>query len=624
VTQTQWTARDRVAPLRAFLRMEAAGAGLLLLSIATALVWANLGPDSYEGLWRTELSLRLGDHDVAMDLREWVNSGLMTLFFLVVGLEARREVDLGELRDRKRFVLPLVAGLLGMALPVAIFLAVNRGTEAASGWGVAMSTDTALALGFLSLLRTGVSERMRVFLLTVFVVDDLVALLVIAVFYSDALDPTAIGAAVLAFAVFVGIIRLGVDQPLVYALVAVAVWAALLQSGVDPVVAGLVIGLAASAYSPSRDTLETASRLFRRFREEPTAELARTASVSLTGALSPNARLQRFYVPWTVYLIVPLFGLANAGFPLGGGFLADAVTSRITLGIVAGYVVGKPVAVVGGTWLVTRLSGGTIRAPLGWAAVAGSGTIAGTGFTVSLLIATLAFSGRDLAEAKVGVLAAGALSVLVTAVVFRLTRRLPHAARARALVGRAEQIVDLAVAVDPERDHVRGNPDARVTLVEYGDFECPNCGEAEPATRAELADDQDLRFVWRHLPLTDVHPRAQLAAEASEAAARQGRFWEMHDLLLERQDALTPRDLASYAAELGLDVEQFHRDLVTHAHADRIVRDVDSADLSSVSGTPTFFVNGLRHYGAYDLASLRSAIKLARARVFLEGSPEQA
>ena len=313
-------------------------------------------------------------------------------------------------------------------------------------------------------------------------------------------------------------------------------------------------------------------------------------------------------------MIVPLFALANAGFVIDSAFLERAAQSPVTWGIVLGYVVGKPVGIVTGTWLVTRLSAGRIRSPLGWAALAGSGTIAGTGFTVSLLIATLAFRGDVLAEAKAGVLVAAAVSVLLTAGVFRLTRRMPPERRVRALLGRAEQLVDLAVPVDPERDHIRGSLEGRVTLVEYGDFECPHCGEAEAAARAELAEDSDLRFVWRHLPLTDVHPRAQLAAEASEAAAAQGAFWEMHDLLLDRQDHLTAQDLVRYAEELGLDAERFHHELKRHCHAARVDQDLDSADQSGVSGTPTFFVNGRRHHGAYDLASLRHAVKVARAR----------
>jgi protein-disulfide isomerase len=178
-------------------------------------------------------------------------------------------------------------------------------------------------------------------------------------------------------------------------------------------------------------------------------------------------------------------------------------------------------------------------------------------------------------------------------------------------------LIDLAVPVDPEHDHIRGPSVSPVTLVEYGDLECPFCGQAEPVIRELLAGFGELRYVWRHLPLTDVHPRAQLAAEATEAAAAQGRFWEMHDLLFEHQDALRPQDLTSYAEELGLDVDRFREDLRRHTWAPRVAEDVDSADLSNVSGTPTFFINGLRHQGAYDIVSLRAAVHLAKARAAL-------
>ncbi len=213
-----------------------------------------------------------------------------------------------------------------------------------------------------------------------------------------------------------------------------------------------------------------------------------------------------------------------------------------------------------------------------------------------------------------GVLAAALCAAILTSAVFQLTGLLPKKARARALYGTSEVIVDLAAPVDPDRDHIRGPTSAPVTVVEYGDFECPYCGRAEPAVRELLADFGDVRYVWRHLPLTDVHQHAQLAAEASEAAAAQGSFWEMHDLLLDHQDALKPGDLMRYAGQIGLDAEQFARDLRKHNGRGRVAEDVDSADLSSVSGTPTFFINGQRHYGAYDITALSAAVKAARVR----------
>jgi protein-disulfide isomerase len=401
---------------------------------------------------------------------------------------------------------------------------------------------------------------------------------------------------------------------LVYFVLGSAVWVAFYEAGVDPVVAGLMGGVIALAYPAQRTDLERASDIFRLFREQPTGELSRTARSALRSAVSPNERLQSLWHPWTSYAIVPLFALANAGVHLSAGFLSTAYSSPVTLGIIAGYVLGKPIGIVGASWLATKISRGRLRPPVGWASVAAGGTIAGIGFTVSILIADLAFQGVELDEAKVGTLSAALFAATITWVVVLLTKRLPRRKRIRALLGTPDLIVDLAEPVDPERDHIRGPLDAPVTVLEYGDFECPYCGQAEPVLRELLREYGDVAYVWRNLPLNDVHPNAQRAAEAAEAAAEQGAFWDMHDLLLERQDALGYRDLVGYARELGLDVERFQDDLRTRAGAGRIAEDVDSADLSGVSGTPTFFVNSLRHYGAYDIATLSAAVKAARAR----------
>ncbi len=233
---------------------------------------------------------------------------------------------------------------------------------------------------------------------------------------------------------------------------------------------------------------------------------------------------------------------------------------------------------------------------------------------MSLLIATLAFAGRDLEEAKIGILAAALCSGVLTWVLFRGIQWLPARVRTRAVFGRLPPLTDLVEPVDSERDHVRGLAEAPVTLVEYGDLECPYCGLAEPGVRELLAGSADVRYVWRHLPLRDVHPHAQLAAEATEAAGRQGRFWEMHDLLLAHQDALELQDLQAHAAELGLDLDRFNDDLRRHSSAARIAADVESAAASGVLGTPTFFVNGRRHHGAYDLPALLAAVRDAGAR----------
>ena len=612
--RTAW-ARSMQAPLRDFLATETGSATVLLAAAVAALAWANIDFASYERVWHTQLSIQVGGSGISQDLRHWVNGGLMTFFFLVVGLEVRREFDVGELRQRRRLALPVAAGLGGMVVPIAIYLALNSGSNSVHGWGVAMSTDTAFALGMLALVGTRLPDRLRGFMLTVVVVDDVVALLVIAVAYSGsvALEPLLIATAVFGLALIVratGVVHHGA----VYFLLATISWVALFESGVDPVVLGLVVGLVTWAYPAGRSELERATDLFRSFREQPTPELASSARVGLREAVSPNSRLLALYHPWTSYVIVPLFALANVGIAIDGTFLSQAYSSPITLGILFAYVLGKPVGVTGASWLVTRLSGGRLRPPVGWAATAGGGAIAGIGFTVSLLIAALAFHGLELREAKLGVLSAALGASALTWLVFRATALLPARTRIRALLGTSETLVDLAVPVDPERDHLRGPDEAAVTVVEYGDFECPYCGRAEPVVRELLADFGDVRYVWRHLPLSDVHPSAELAAEASEAAAAQGAFWDLHDLLLDHQGELRFRDLVAYAEQLELDLDRFQDELHRHTHAPRIEEDVDSADSSGVTGTPTFFINQRRHDGAYDINTLSAAVRAAGAR----------
>jgi Na+/H+ antiporter NhaA len=609
--RTVWHKRTA---LREFLRTETGSAFVLGTATVAALVWANISVSSYDKVLGTRVAVLVGGSGVTASVHEFVNSGLMAFFFLVVGLEARREFDVGELRVRSRLALPAAVGLGGMVVPIGIYLIVNAGRPSAHAWGASMSTDTAFALGALALVGRRLPDRVRTYLLTFSVVDDLAGLAIIAIFYSGHIDvmPLLIGIAFLL--VVVAIRARGVRYGPAYLLIGIAAWVAFFKSGVDPVVVGLVLGLLTYAYPATRASLEQASEAFRSFREQPTAELAQSARDEVRIAISPNDRLAQLFHPWSSYVIVPLFALANAGIVLNPSFLGRAYTSPVTLGIVFGYLAGKPAGTAGCAWLVTRLSHGRLRPPVGWGAVAGAGAVAGIGFTVSLLIASLALSGVDLAEAKLGILTAALCSTGLTWLVFQAVNKLPVRSRLRALLGTSEALVDLAVPVDDERDHIRGPEQAPVTVVEYGDFECPYCGLAEPSVRELLRDFGDVRYVWRHLPLTDVHPHAQLAAEATEAAAKQGKFWEMHDQLLEHQGALTVRDLIGYATSLGLDIEKFTAHLRKHAGEARVAEDTDSADLSGVSGTPTFFVNGMRHYGAYDIESLSKAVKLALAR----------
>ncbi|UGS36392.1 Na+/H+ antiporter NhaA [Capillimicrobium parvum] len=609
--RTAW-ARNLAAPIRGFLHAETGGALVLVAAAFAAIAWANVSESSYVEVWETKLSLSLGGHELSADLREWINSGLMTLFFLVVGLEAKRELDLGELRERSRLAVPVLCSLGGMVAAGAVYLAINAGGDGAHGWGAAVSTDTALALGVLTLMTRGRGIRMRVFLLTMVVIDDLVALLIIAIAYTEKVSLVPLLIAIGLFGVLIALRWAGSWRGPVAVLVGIGIWLAMFESGVDAIIAGLAIGLITSAYPPGRDDLERSTELARSFREQPTPELAYSASASLTSAISANERMQYRLHPWTSRVIVPLFALANAGIHLDGRLISDAVTSPITWGIVVAFLAGKPLGIMVAAWIGSRRALGGAPLTITWPAIFGVGASAGIGFTVSLLVATLAFDGQLLEEAKIGVIATAVISPALVWVAIQIMTRLPDEVRARQLGSTADAIVDLSEDVEPGRDHIRGNVDAPVTLVEYGDYECPYCADAAPTIRAlheRLGDD--MRYVFRHLPLTDVHPNAQMASEAAECAGAQGSFWEMHDRLMTPGTGLGIADLYRHANEIGLDLERFSDDLRRRRFGPRVAEDVQSADASGVSGTPTFFVNGRRHYGVYDVETLTRAIKSA-------------
>jgi Na+/H+ antiporter NhaA len=595
-------------PLRSFLGTEAGSAGILLAAAAVALLWANSPwSDLYEALWSAQGSVRLGDAEIAMDLGHWVNDGLMVLFFFVIGLEVRREFSMGELTDRRRAVVPVVAALGGMVVPALLFLAINPTGEAARGWGVVIGTDTAFLLGALALVGPACSTQLRVFLLTLTVIDDIVAVTVIGVVYSDSLraGPLAVAAACLAALALLS--RVAVWRSSAYVGVLLVLWVATVQAGLHASIAGMAAGLLVVAHPPGRQEVEGAASLFRAFRQSPMPSVGYSAKLGIARAISVNERLQTTLHPWTSFVVVPLFALANAGVDLRGGVLADAFGSPLTWGVVLGLVVGKLVGVGFGALGGVRLGMGGLPQGVGQGQVLGGAALSGIGFTVSLLIVGLAFETPELRDAAtVGVLLAAVLATAVGWLLFWAARvfRGEHTAGLPRVLDRP---------VDVAHDHIRGRVDAPFTLVEYGDFECPFCARATGVGR-ELRTrfGDELRYVFRHLPLPDVHPHAEIAARAGEAAGAQGRFWEMHDVLFAHQDELELEDLVGYAGELGLDVEQFVRDLEDEEHAQRVRADVASAEASGARGTPTFFVGDRRHIGPHDAETLARALVASR------------
>jgi Na+/H+ antiporter NhaA len=596
------------SPLRSFIRTEAGSAGLLVVAVAVALLWANSPwSDSYFSLWRTTLEVRLGGGEIAMDLHHWVNDGLMVVFFFVVGLEVRREFSVGELTDRSRIVVPVVAGIGGMLVPAALYLAVNPSGEAARGWGVVIGTDTAFLLGVLALVGPAASTQLRIFLLTLTVIDDIAAVSVIGIVYSEsiALTPLVVGALCLAGLALLA--RLGEWRASPYVVLVAVLWLATLESGLHASIAGMLAGLLVPAVPPSRRLVELAMKQALAFRQSPMPAVQRSARQGLNRAISVNERLQEVLHGWTSYVVVPIFALANAGVDLRGGLLGDALQSRVTWGVVAGLVLGKLLGIGAGALGAVRLGLGTLPQGVGGGHTLAGAALSGIGFTVSLLIVGLAFDTPSIQdEATVGVLVSAVLASALGWVLFRL---------AAVLLGQTDAALPrlLSDPVDPRHDHIRGPVDAGLTLVEYLDFECPFCARATGvANQVRRHFGDRLRYVPRHLPLT-VHPHAELAAMAAESAGLQGRFWEMHDLLFQRWEQLELEDLVGYAAELGLDTEQFLRHLDDDRLARRVQRDIASAEASGVRGTPTFFVNGVRHVGPHDSRSLIEALEATAA-----------
>lgn len=597
------------SPLRQFLATESGSATLLAAAAVIALIWANSPWSSwYFALWELDASLRIGDFEFGMTLGHWINDGLMAAFFFVIGMEVRRDLAVGELTDRRRLILPLVAGLGGMVVPVLLYLAIVQGGDAARGWGIVIGTDTAFMLGVLALVGPRVSTQLRVFLLTLTVVDDIVAVTIIGVVYTEQLHVVGLilaGAGVVVLAI---IGRVGVWRTWPYVIVALFIWGATVASGLHASIAGMIAGLLIPAFAPRRSEVDRAARRFRAFRQSPMAKAGRSAKDALKRAVSVNERMQVVLHPWSGYVIVPIFALANAGVDLRGGLLLEALGSPLTWAIVVGLVVGKFIGIGGFALVSARLGFGALPHGVGPGQVLGGGALSGIGFTVSLLIVGLAFENplRDIAT--VGVLLALPISAALGALVFRL---------AAVLNGETSAGLPTALSrpVDPERDHLRGPVDAPLTLVEYANFECHFCARVTGAAdeiRQHFGDQ--LRYVFRHLPLEDVHPQAELASLAAEAAGEQGRFWEMHDLLFAHQDQLQLEDLVGYAGKLGLDVEDFLRALQEERHAHRIREDIADAEDSGARSTPTFFIGERRHTGPHDARTLIAALEAARQR----------
>jgi Na+:H+ antiporter, NhaA family len=399
-----------IAPLRDFLRTSAGGGIVLVVATVVAMVWANSPlSGSYAAFWERTAGLSLGSWSLKLTLHHWVNDGLMTLFFFVVGLEIKREVTDGELNTRRKAMLPAVAAVGGMVVPAVLFLAVNLGGDGVRGWGIPMATDIAMALGVLSLLSDRVPSSLKLFLLAIAIVDDIGAIVVIALFYSKGIDARYVLAGGVALGAVLALRAAGVQRIGIYVIVGVVFWYVVKRSGIHATIAGVILGLVTptkpflSADLVDENVLADVGDLDA---AEETVRMARD-SVSVV------ERLEHRLYPWTSFVIVPLFALANAGIKVDGNAIRSAASSRVTLGVMIGLVVGKLIGVSGATWLCTRLGIADLPTGVTFAMVVGLGSLAGIGFTVSIFVAGLAFGEALETQAKMGILAASLLSALL-------------------------------------------------------------------------------------------------------------------------------------------------------------------------------------------------------------------
>ena len=440
-----WAGSDRalarriVRPLQEFLSTATASATLLLLFAMVALVWAN-SPwrDAYDQLWETQLEGRLGAWEIGLDLRHWVNDGLMTLFFLVVGLEIKRELLTGELRDRRTAALPAVAAVGGMVVPAVIYTAVNAGGLGSQGWGIPMATDIAFALGVLTLAARHAPANVKPFLLTLAIVDDIGAIAVIGLFYSGGLTWGWLCVAAAVVLVILGLHRIQVRAAVVYVALGIVLWLATYESGVHPTIAGVALGLLTPAlpFQWSRAVSAEAVATAEGTQDDPeppdanAPQWLRLAWLSRE-AVSPLARMEHLLLPWTSFVILPIFAFANAGVRLSMSTLSEAATSPVTIGVILGLVLGKVAGISAASWLAVRVGVGRLPAGVGWSHLVGTAATAGIGFTVSIFVTDLAFDDAGLAaEAKVGILAASILAGLLGLLVLR---RAPASAGQEAL-----------------------------------------------------------------------------------------------------------------------------------------------------------------------------------------------
>lgn len=497
------------AGLAAFFRTESAGAVVLLAATAIALLWANLSPDSYNAVIHTEFGLVAGSAELEMSLQHWINDAVMMLFFFLVTLEVKKDVVLGELRSWKRAALPIVGAVAGLVVPALIFVAITRGTPEVGAWGVVISTDTAFVVGILAAFGSRIPAQLRVFILALAVVDDIGALAVIAFFYTEDINLLWLGIAAALAAVTWFVQRMQAWRGLVYAILGVFLWFAVLQSGVHATIAGVILGLLLPVFPPKHQLVDEAEDLTASFRRSPNAERGMSAAEGILRSVSINDRFQLSLRRVVSLVIVPVFALVNAGVLITSESLSHAFGSALTWGVIAGLVVGKFVGIFGATMLGRRLHIGELSEALRARHIASGALLTGIGFTISLFIVDLAITDPVAqSDARIGILTGSALAALLGVVSLQLTARYDRK--------HAPARVQLNRPIDPSRDHIFGPADARNSLTVYGSF-----GGLDDARRSSTRSSTTTKATSRSSSATS----ARLPTAPPSRRAKRSKPW---------------------------------------------------------------------------------------------------
>ena len=427
-----------IKPFHEFAKIEASGGLLLLASALIALILANsIFAEQYFAIWHSTFSINLGPLSLSMPVEAWINEGLMALFFLVVGLEIKREFLVGELSSAKKALLPVVAAVGGMLIPAIIYTAFNLGNPGASGWGIPMATDIAFTVGVLTLLGKRIPTPLKAFIVALAIVDDIGAVLVIALFYTTGVSVSSLAAAAIILLALFFANRLKVRSTLVYAILGIFLWFAFLKSGVHATVAGVLLAL----LIPSKPDIDmedfhsNAQSILNRLDEsDKKADVLSnrehqgsilSMEVLTTHAETPMQRMERFLHPWVTFMIVPLFALANAGIPLSN--FSTAVTSTVSLGVIFGLIAGKQIGITLFTWIAIKTNLSIMPREVSWRQIYGVSWLAGIGFTMSIFITNLSLASPALAvQSKMGILLASLIGGIVGYLILRTTSASPN------------------------------------------------------------------------------------------------------------------------------------------------------------------------------------------------------